>query len=160
MSARHEAAARVTLVWRSNGAVGAEAQTARLGDLLTVTVSLHPNPPRSGDNRIDLTLTNAAGAPIDGAKLALVSDMPAMGAMPEMRDSGEVKPRGSGRYAITYPLAMNGDWSLPLDRRAGTTPRSAEDEGRDRAARGGVEERPAADKPSPSSRRRASSSSA
>ena len=37
-----------------------------------------------------------------------------MGAMPEMRGRGEVKAEGNGRYAITYPLAMDGDWFLTL----------------------------------------------
>ena len=37
-----------------------------------------------------------------------------MGAMPEMKGGGNVKARGSGRYAVTYPLPMNGDWYLTL----------------------------------------------
>lgn len=88
-------------------------RTVRLG-ALTVTASPAPDPPRVGENRIDLTLAGPAGEPVDGAKLAFVWDMPAMGAMPEMRGTGGVKPEGGGRYAITFPLSMNGDWFLTL----------------------------------------------
>ncbi|MES1205917.1 MAG: efflux RND transporter periplasmic adaptor subunit [Pseudomonadota bacterium] len=88
-------------------------QTIRLGEL-TVTVSPAPDPPRTGENRLDLVVAGPAGAPVDGAKLGFLWDMPAMGAMPEMRGRGEVKPSGNGRYAITYPLSMNGDWVLTV----------------------------------------------
>jgi Cu(I)/Ag(I) efflux system membrane fusion protein len=37
-----------------------------------------------------------------------------MGSMPEMKGGGDVKALGGGRYTITYPLAMAGDWSLTL----------------------------------------------
>jgi Cu(I)/Ag(I) efflux system membrane fusion protein len=88
-------------------------RTIQLGDL-TVTAALAPDPPRVGENRIDLTLAGPGGQPVDGAKLAFVWDMPAMGAMPEMRGAGDVKAQGGGRYAITFPLSMNGDWFLTL----------------------------------------------
>ncbi|MFL5303569.1 MAG: efflux RND transporter periplasmic adaptor subunit [Polyangia bacterium] len=87
--------------------------TTHLGDL-TVTVTPAPDPPRTGENRLELALAGPTGAPVDGAKLAFVWDMPAMGSMPEMRGRGEVKAEGNGRYAITYPLSMQGDWFLTL----------------------------------------------
>ena len=88
-------------------------RTLHLGDV-TASLALAADPPRVGENRIDLTLAGPAGQPLDGAQVTFVWDMPAMGAMPEMRGNGEVKPEGGGRYAITFPLAMNGDWFLTL----------------------------------------------
>ena len=37
-----------------------------------------------------------------------------MGAMPEMRGNGTIEARGGGRYVVSYPLAMDGDWYLAL----------------------------------------------
>ena len=105
----------LALAWLMVAPLGAATgrRSITLGDL-TVSAALAPDPPRVGENRIDLTLADPAGQPVDGAKLTFVWDMPAMGAMPEMRGTGEVKPQGAGRYAITYPLSMNGDWFLTL----------------------------------------------
>jgi Cu(I)/Ag(I) efflux system membrane fusion protein len=95
------------------GRAQAAGRTVRLGEL-SVTVSPTPDPPRTGENRLELTVSGPAGTPVDGAKVAFVWDMPAMGAMPEMRGGGAVKPEGNGRYVITYPLSMDGDWFLTL----------------------------------------------
>lgn len=92
------------------------ATTVNAGDL-KLALSIDPDPPSTGDNRLDLVVTGPSG-PVDGAKLDFVWDMPAMGAMPEMRGGGEVAAKGGGRYTVTYPLAMNGDWYLTL----GVTP--------------------------------------
>jgi Cu(I)/Ag(I) efflux system membrane fusion protein len=94
-------------------APAAGGRSVQVGDL-TATISLAPDPPRTGENRLNVALAGARGAPVDGAKLAFVWDMPAMGAMPEMKGAGEVKAEGQGRYAIAYPLSMHGDWFLTL----------------------------------------------
>ncbi|MCA1828968.1 MAG: efflux RND transporter periplasmic adaptor subunit [Myxococcales bacterium] len=85
----------------------------RAGDML-VQLQLDPDPPRAGDNVLRVELTDAQGKPIDGAQLAFVYDMAAMGAMPEMKGGGDVKATGGGKYAITYPLSMPGDWTLTV----------------------------------------------
>src|SRR5574342_561849 len=93
---------------------GAKYTTAaRAGDL-DVQISTDPDPPTTGANRLVATVRDASGKPVDGARLAFVYDMPAMGAMPEMKGGGDVRAEGSGRYVITYPLSMNGDGYLTL----------------------------------------------
>jgi len=92
---------------------GAKSTTAKAGDL-DVRIAIEPDPPTTGDNRLIATVKDASGKPVDGAQLAFVYDMPAMGAMPEMKGGGDVHADGSGRYVITYPLSMNGDWYLTL----------------------------------------------
>jgi Cu(I)/Ag(I) efflux system membrane fusion protein len=87
--------------------------TAPLGDL-TAAVSIDPERPRTGENHLTVTLRDVAGRPVDGAQLGFVWDMPAMGAMPEMKGAGQVRALGGGRYLVTYALAMNGDWFLSL----------------------------------------------
>lgn len=81
---------------------------------LDAQVWIEPDPPTVGENKLHLALRDAAGKPVEGAQLAFEYDMPAMGAMPEMKGGGEVKPQGGGRYTIFYPLAMAGDWYLSL----------------------------------------------
>ena len=83
------------------------------GDML-VQLQLDPDPPRAGDNMLRVELTDAQGKPIDGAQIGFVYDMAAMGSMPEMKGGGDIKAMSGGKYEITYPLAMLGDWTLTL----------------------------------------------
>ena len=83
------------------------------GDLL-VQIALDPDPPRAGDNVLHVTLKDAEGKPVDGARVGLVFTMPAMGAMPEMKGNGDSKPLGGGKYEVSYRLAMLGDWYITL----------------------------------------------
>ena len=83
------------------------------GDLL-VQIALDPDPPRAGDNVLHVTVKDAQGKPVDGARVGLVYDMPAMGAMPEMKGNGESKPLGGGKYDVSYSLSMLGDWTVTL----------------------------------------------
>ena len=54
------------------------------------------------------------GKPVDGAQLGFIYEMPAMGAMPEMKGGGDVKGMGAGKYEIAYSLSMLGAWTLTL----------------------------------------------
>src|SRR5437764_1345558 len=89
------------------------AAALHAGDML-VELQLDPDPPRAGDNILHVDLMDAQGKPIDGAQLGFVYDMAAMGSMPEMKGGGDIKTMSGGKYAITYPLAMQGDWTLTL----------------------------------------------
>jgi membrane fusion protein, copper/silver efflux system len=84
------------------------------GDLL-VQIALDPDPPRAGDNVLHVAVTDASGKPVESARVGFVYDMPAMGAMPEMKGNGETKAMGGGKYDVSYPLSMLGDWYLTLE---------------------------------------------
>jgi hypothetical protein len=88
-------------------------QSTSAGDL-EVELALSPDPPTTGDNRLLVTLHDASGKAVEGARLAFQYAMPAMGSMPEMKGGGVTEARVSGRYSIGYPLQMNGDWMLTL----------------------------------------------
>jgi membrane fusion protein, copper/silver efflux system len=88
-------------------------QSTSTGDL-KVELALAPDPPTTGDNRLLVTLRDASGKPVDGARLAFQSHMPAMGQMAEMKGGGTIQSFGNGRYSVSYPLPMNGDWTLTL----------------------------------------------
>ena len=91
-----------------------EPVTAQAG-ALQLKLAIDPDPPQTGDkNKLLVTVADAAGKPVDGATLGFIWDMPAMAAMPEMKGGGQVKARGNGRYVVTYPLPMGGDWYLTL----------------------------------------------
>ncbi len=88
-------------------------QGTQVGDL-KVDFAIDPDPPTAGENHLRVELRDASGKPVDEARLAFVYDMPAMGAMPEMKGGGDVRALGGGRYDVTYPLSMLGDWYLTL----------------------------------------------
>src|SRR5467141_1919864 len=81
---------------------------------LLFEIAIDPDPPRAGDNVLHVTLKDAQGTPVDGARVGLVYDMPAMGAMPEMKGNGESKALGVGKYDVSYSLSMLGDWTITL----------------------------------------------
>ncbi|MFL5277189.1 MAG: FixH family protein, partial [Myxococcales bacterium] len=83
------------------------------GDFL-VRVALDPDPPRAGENVLHLEVRDAQEKPVDGARVELVYDMPAMGAMPEMKGNGESKALGGGKYDVAYGLSMLGDWYVTV----------------------------------------------
>ncbi|HYS08636.1 MAG TPA: efflux RND transporter periplasmic adaptor subunit [Myxococcales bacterium] len=83
------------------------------GDL-RLQIRLDPDPPVAADNVLHVELMDAGGNPVDGARLGFASNMPAMGAMPEMKGGGDVQARGAGKYDVAYTLSMLGDWTLTL----------------------------------------------
>lgn len=87
--------------------------TAKAGDF-DVHLALEPDPPTMGENRLRISIRDASGKPVEGAQLGFEYQMPAMGAMPEMKGRGEVKAQGGGLYLVTYPLMMKGDWYVSL----------------------------------------------
>ncbi len=100
----------------------ATAAQAKAGDL-DVQLGVEPDPPITGENHLLVTLRDG-DKPVDGATLALDVDMPAMGAMPEMKAQGAPTALGNGRYSLAYPLAMQGDWFLSLSVEAAGHPKS------------------------------------
>jgi len=93
---------------------GEPTVTTRAG-ALTWTLSVEPDPPRQQGNTLWLDLEDARGEPVTGADVRLRTRMPAMGAMPEMRGTGEVSEAGDGRYQIELDFSMAGTWSLLLE---------------------------------------------
>ena len=89
------------------------ADALHAGDL-AVQLRLDPDPPVAGDNTLHVQVDDAGGKPVAGAKVGFVYDMPAMGAMAEMKGGGDTRELGDGKYDVTYSLAMIGDWWLTL----------------------------------------------
>ena len=73
-----------------------------------------PDPPRSGDNTIEMTIRLADGSPLtDGAVTAVFSmpPMPSMN-MPAMRSEAPLAHVGDGRYRGVGQLSMGGTWNV------------------------------------------------
>jgi RND family efflux transporter MFP subunit len=92
---------------------GGEAVETQIGDL-TVRATLTPETPRLKGNTLELEVLGVNGQPIEGAEIEMVATMPAMGAMPAMRNSSEATARGDGRYRVSFDLGMSTTWTLAL----------------------------------------------
>ena len=74
-----------------------------------VDLTLEPSPPVVGDADIALKLTDASGAPVEGADVRVEGNMNHAGMKPSFADLKEVEP---GRYTGTLDFTMGGDWFL------------------------------------------------
>lgn len=92
------------------GAAGA-ATTIGAGSWKVAT-ALDPDPPRQQGQRARIAVTDATGAPVHGAEVEVTYDMPAMGAMAEMKSSFSAKSVEQGVYEASFDLPMAGTWGL------------------------------------------------
>ena len=78
---------------------------------LHVAVRTDPEPPPRGTCNIELTVTDANGAPQDGLALSVVPWMPAMGHGSSTKPT--VLDEGGGRYLVSnVNMFMPGEWEL------------------------------------------------
>lgn len=73
-----------------------------------------PENSRVGRNEIELTMRDAAGAPIDDAYVSVRVHMHAMGAMPAMGGPASVEKTGDGHWRAAFELAMGGTWIVEV----------------------------------------------
>ncbi|MBI5943632.1 MAG: FixH family protein [Chloroflexi bacterium] len=76
-----------------------------------VTFETNPNPAAKGDVEIIFTVTNADGGPIEGAKVDVSAEHPAMAGMGM---SGQATEQGGGKYSIKANFSDAGDWKLTV----------------------------------------------
>jgi hypothetical protein len=80
-------------------------------DLPDVAMELvvSPEPPQLGPAAIAVTLHDARGDPIRGARVTLEGNMDHAGMVPVFADAVEVAP---GRYQANMEFTMGGDWFI------------------------------------------------
>jgi RND family efflux transporter MFP subunit len=78
----------------------------------SLRASLDPDPPRTSGNTLTLQVSDAAGHAVEGAKVEVQYEMPAMGAMAAMKGSASVASQKAGRYRARFDLPMTGTWTL------------------------------------------------
>ena len=97
--------------------IAAENATATVGPF-QIAATFQPDPPRVGKNTLSLFILDTNGALVEGLTIDATANMPAMGAMPEMRGQGQVMVVGKGHYRVEFDLPMAGSWPLSLGVRA------------------------------------------
>jgi len=83
---------------------------------VTIDFSSEPDPPKSGDNTIEVTVRQPDGTAITDAAVTAVFTMPAMPAMnmPAMRAEAKLTHVDGGRYQGMGQLAMAGTWNVTV----------------------------------------------
>ena len=69
--------------------IAAENTAATVGPF-QIAATFQPDPPRVGKNTLSLAILDTDGAAVEGLTIDATANMPAMGAMPEMRSQGQV----------------------------------------------------------------------
>lgn len=78
----------------------------------SLRATLAPDPPQQTEDALVLDIADASGKPVDDATVDVSWDMPAMGAMAEMKGTARVSHESAGRYRAAFDLPMGGSWTL------------------------------------------------
>ena len=79
-----------------------------------VQLKLDPEKPKIGNNELTFQVRNEQDQPVNNAQIEAVAVMPAMGTMPEMRETVEIETSGAGLYKGQFSLPMNGSWPITI----------------------------------------------
>jgi hypothetical protein len=87
----------------------------------TVQVRMDKNPPVAGENNIEISIKDVAGADVVDAVVAVEYSMPAMPGMPAMNYKTKTDTKNK-KYAAMVDFSMSGAWSINVKiTRAGKT---------------------------------------
>lgn len=78
---------------------------------VNIAISTNPNPALMGDLELTLTITDANGEPIEGARVDVSADHTDMTGMSM---NGAATDQGDGKYAINANFSMSGNWKLTI----------------------------------------------
>jgi len=112
------------ILWNNPWLTGLSSLTAALDEDDTafiaagpfnVLVTMIPDPPNVGHNKIKVVVRDKNQQQVAGAKVRAVAEMPAMGTMPAMRATAEFKEVTPGEFIGDLELGMSGEWPLAVD---------------------------------------------
>lgn len=88
---------------------------------LDITFRSDPTPPVTGENKLEVTVQDAAGKPVADADVLVMFRMPAMPQMnmPEMKNSVPLKHQAAGVYRGTGNVMMAGGWEVTVSVKRG-----------------------------------------
>jgi len=92
------------------GSAATPADTSSSGQV-NITLETNPTPAMKGDIELMFTITDASGAPIEGAKVDVSAEHPEMEGMGM---SGQAIEQGGGKYSIKANFSDPGDWFLTI----------------------------------------------
>lgn len=78
---------------------------------LQVELNVDPAPPHMGQAELEMTITDEAGRPVEGAKVSVRGDMSHAGMVPVFGSAEEV---GQGHYRAPLEWTMGGDWQVTV----------------------------------------------
>lgn len=83
---------------------------------MDITFQSQPDPPRTGENVFEVTVTGADGRPVADAEVTVVFFMAAMPSMsmPAMKNETKLESVGSGVYRGTGQVMMAGRWDVTI----------------------------------------------
>lgn len=86
------------------------------GESLLIDLRTTPSPPRSGSNRLLVTVTDAAGKPVTDLTIRVVFFMPAMPTMgmAAMRTEATLTPSGAGEFQGELQVPTSGTWQVTV----------------------------------------------
>jgi Cu(I)/Ag(I) efflux system membrane fusion protein/cobalt-zinc-cadmium efflux system membrane fusion protein len=92
------------------------AKPADAGQGLEIAFKPQPDPPRTGDTTLEVTVRDAAGMPVTDAEVSVTFFMAAMPAMnmPAMRNAAALQHVGGGVYRGTGQVMMAGRWDVTV----------------------------------------------
>jgi RND family efflux transporter MFP subunit len=95
------------------GANGSQAPSAAQLDIAFRTT---PDPPKTGDNQMEVIVKDASGKPVDGAEVSVQLYMPPMPTMnmPAMKSETKLAPAGGGMYRGPGQVLMAGPWQATI----------------------------------------------
>ncbi len=105
----------LAVVLAACGGAATPADTSSSGQV-NIKLETNPNPAVKGDIELTFTITDASGAPIEGAKVDVAAEHPAMAGMGM---SGLATDLGGGKYSIKANFSDSGDWVLTIYVRKG-----------------------------------------
>lgn len=105
---------------QSYGSTAAEPRTSTPGSArqqFDITFRAQPDPPRTGETTLEVTVKDAAGQPIADADVTVTFFMAAMPTMnmPAMRNQSKLPPAGGGVYRGPGQIVMGGRWDVTVD---------------------------------------------
>lgn len=88
---------------------------------LDITFRSEPTPPVTGENKLEVTVKDAAGKPVMDADVSVMFRMPAMPSMnmPEMKNRAPLKHQTAGVYRGTGNVMMAGGWEVTISVKRG-----------------------------------------
>lgn len=95
----------------------ATAEGTAPGERLDITFRPQPDPPRTGDNVLEVSVKDASGQPISDADVSVTFFMAAMPTMnmPAMRNETKLPPVGGGVYRGSGQVMMGGRWDVTVN---------------------------------------------
>jgi multidrug efflux pump subunit AcrA (membrane-fusion protein) len=84
---------------------------------LDISLRPQPDPPRTGENMLEVTVRDGNGQPVADADVTVTFFMPAMPTMnmPAMRSQAKLPPAGGGVYRGAGQVMMAGRWDVTVD---------------------------------------------